>query len=264
MSLRFRNVNITLLPNRERRDELSRILRSMSRTAQGAFVMVVLVWVWSRLPIQKDWYVQGAYVVLVLMIAVTIGIITNRLLLYRAVARQSRAFLRMVNDPFHDRSPEVLSSIAALFDQSHIARVVSAGLESARAPVSSAAGSEIIHVVERSSQRAAARIRRRMKHGLTALATIAATAPLVGLYGTLWGIIDSFKGGSFSPESLRAMVVEGLSEALVSAALGVIAAVPALWCYNYVISRIEEFDVEMENTSLELATYVGDYLRGGS
>ena len=224
--------------------------------AQGALIIVVLVWVWSRIRIPRDWYVQGAYVVLMLMVAVTIGIITNRLLLYRTVTRQSRAFLRMVNDPFQDRSPDALNSIAALFDQSHIARVISAGLESVQAHIPSSADSNIVQVVERSSQRAAARIRRKMKHGLTVLGTIAATAPLIGLYGTVWGIINSFKGCAGEKSFCMAMTFFYLSQSLVTTAGGVIAAVPALWCYNYLIGRIEEFDLEMENTSLELTTYI--------
>ena len=94
-----------------------------------------------------------------------------------------------------------------------------------------------------------------MKRGVSALATIGSTAPFVGLLGTVVGIINAFKGISSEKSTGLGAVAGGISEALVTTALGLFVAIPAVMVFNYFSNRIEAFDVEMGNSSSELIDY---------
>jgi len=87
------------------------------------------------------------------------------------------------------------------------------------------------------------------------LATIGATAPFVGLFGTVVGIINAFKGISSEKSTGLAAVAGGISEALVTTAIGLFVAIPAVWLFNFFTSKMEAFDVEMDNSSSELIDY---------
>ncbi|MFN0171809.1 MAG: MotA/TolQ/ExbB proton channel family protein [Bryobacteraceae bacterium] len=115
---------------------------------------------------------------------------------------------------------------------------------------------ETIGCVRRRSERTAAHVRAGMKRGVTSLATIASTAPFVGFYGTVRGIEDSFPSCGCDRATLLAAIAERLSFALAPAAMGLLVAIPALWCYRYLCSEIEGFDIEMQNASLRLVNYL--------
>jgi biopolymer transport protein ExbB/TolQ len=114
---------------------------------------------------------------------------------------------------------------------------------------------EIVELAERSMHRSSSEVHLEMKRGLSGLATIASTAPLVGMFGTVTGIFDAFKGCGGSHWACLAATIEGICEALVTTALGLLVAVPTLWCYNYLSHKMEAFDIEMEVASLELLNY---------
>jgi len=84
------------------------------------------------------------------------------------------------------------------------------------------------------------------------LATIGSTAPFVGLFGTVMGILNAFKGISEQKATGLAAVAGGIAEALVTTALGLLVAIPAVMMFNYLTGRVEAFDVEMDNSSSEL------------
>jgi biopolymer transport protein ExbB len=102
-----------------------------------------------------------------------------------------------------------------------------------------------------------------MKRGLSGLATIESTAPFVGLFGTVVGIINAFKGIESTKATGLSAVAGGISEALVTTALGLLVAVPAVWAYNYFTNKVEAFDVEMDNSSMELVNYFITRRAGG-
>jgi biopolymer transport protein ExbB/biopolymer transport protein TolQ len=103
--------------------------------------------------------------------------------------------------------------------------------------------------------RAEAIVRAELKRGVSGLATIGSTAPFVGLFGTVVGIINAFKGISNEKSTGLAAVAGGISEALVTTAIGLFVAIPAVVVFNYFTSKIEAFDVEMGNSSSELIDY---------
>ncbi len=90
---------------------------------------------------------------------------------------------------------------------------------------------------------------------LSGLAPIASAAPLVGLFGTVIGLLDAFKGCIGSKWFCTMMVIEGICEALLTTALGRLVAVPAVWFYNYLSNKKEAFEIEMDVASLELLNF---------
>lgn len=108
-----------------------------------------------------------------------------------------------------------------------------------------------MEAVERSLQRASVVEMGRMENGLGILATIAAVSPFVGLFGTVWGIIDAFQGIGATGNASLATVAIPISEALVATALGLVAAIPALMAYNFFQGQLKQWQTELDDFSLE-------------
>jgi biopolymer transport protein ExbB/biopolymer transport protein TolQ len=147
-------------------------------------------------------------------------------------------------------------SIAEQNKRSHLAKVVTAGLQEFQAhQVSTEIPGETIEASKRALERASAIVHAELKRGVSTLATIGSTAPFVGLFGTVLGIIHAFEGIASNKSTGLAGVSKGISEALVTTAFGLFVAIPAVWIYNYFTTKIESFDVEMDNSSSELIDY---------
>ena len=114
---------------------------------------------------------------------------------------------------------------------------------------------EEIEASKRALERAAAIVHAELKRGVSSLATIGSTAPFVGLFGTVLGIINAFGQIQQTKTTGLTAVAGGIAEALITTAFGIFVAVPAVWMYNYFTSKIEAFDVEMDNSSSELIDY---------
>ncbi len=113
----------------------------------------------------------------------------------------------------------------------------------------------MIEASRRALERAEAIVHAELKRGVSSLATIGSTGPFVGLFGTVVGIINAFKGISTEKSTGLGAVAGGISEALVTTALGLFVAIPAVMMFNYFTNRVESFDVEMGNSSSELIDY---------
>ena len=97
---------------------------------------------------------------------------------------------------------------------------------------------------------------RRLERGMSALATIASVSPYIGLFGTVWGVIDAFSGlGDAGTASLRA-VAPGISEALVTTAAGLAAAIPAQIAYNHFLQGIRAVAARMESFASEFVAKI--------
>ena len=111
---------------------------------------------------------------------------------------------------------------------------------------------EEIEASKRALERAEAIVHAELKRGVSGLATIGSTAPFVGLVGTVVGIINAFQGISNNKSTGLGAVAGGISEALVTTAIGLFVAIPAVWMFNFFTNKIESFDVEMGNSSSEV------------
>lgn len=108
-----------------------------------------------------------------------------------------------------------------------------------------------MEAVERSLQRASVVEMGRMEKALGILATIAAVSPFIGLFGTVWGIIDAFQGIGSTGNASLATVAIPISEALVATALGLVAAIPALMAYNFFQGQLKQWQTELDDFALE-------------
>src|SRR3984893_11790880 len=190
------------------------------------------------------------------MSAWSIGVMIDRFLAYSAARKQSRAFAPAVAGALREGKLDEAVKIADSYKKSHLAKVVVAGLQEFQAhQISTDIPGEEIDASKRALDRAEAIVRAELKRGVSGLATIGSTAPFVGLFGTVVGIINAFKGISNEKSTGLAAVAGGISEALVTTAIGLFVAIPAVMVFNYFTNKIEAFDVEMGNSSSELIDY---------
>jgi len=191
------------------------------------------------------------------------GVMIDRALMYSAARKQSRVFVQQVAGALKDGRLDEAVAIAERNKKSHIAKVVATGLSEFQSASSQVADMEVIEAAKRGLDRSVAIVHAEMKRGLSGLATIGSTAPFVGLFGTVVGIINAFKGIESTKATGLSAVAGGISEALVTTALGLLVAVPAVWAYNYFTNKVEAFDVEMDNSSMELVNYFITRRAGG-
>jgi biopolymer transport protein TolQ len=108
--------------------------------------------------------------------------------------------------------------------------------------------------VERSLQRASVVEIGRLERSLGLLATVAAVSPFVGLFGTVWGIIDAFRSIGLVGNANLATVAPGIADALIATAVGLIAAIPALMAYNFFQGQLKQWQTELDDFALEFIT----------
>lgn len=139
---------------------------------------------------------------------------------------------------------------------SHLARVTAAGIkEFLEGKEHKLSLEEQIETAQRGCDRASTIFTQELKRGLNTLATIATSAPFIGLFGTIAGIINAFRGMAETGSGGIGAVSQGIAEALVTTAFGIGVAIIALWCYNFLTTRIEVYNAEMSNTASEITDF---------
>ncbi len=205
---------------------------------------------------QMGFAAKSIVIIMFLMSAWSIGVMIDRSLAFFAAKKQSREFAPAIAGALRSGKLDEAVKLSETFKKSHLAKVVSAGLSEFK---SHDAGSDVpgrtIDASKRALERAQAITHAELNRGLSGLATIGSTAPFVGLFGTVVGIINAFQGISQERSTGLGAVAGGISEALVATAIGLFVALPAVWMFNYFNSKVEGFDVEMENASSELIDY---------
>jgi len=198
---------------------------------------------------------KGVVVILFLMSVWSFGVMIDRGLMYSAARKQSRIFVTQVAAALKNGNLDEAISIAERNKKSHIAKVVATGLSEFQSAAGQISEEEVVEAAKRGLERSIAIVHAEMKRGLSSLATIGSTAPFVGLFGTVVGIINAFKGISAQKATGLSAVAGGIAEALVATAIGLGVAIPAVWAFNIFTNKVEAFDVEMDNSSMELVNY---------
>ena len=208
------------------------------------------------------WQSMGGIAKLVVLILAILSIYSltlsgERWWRYRSAKKQSLQFALLTTQYLKQDRPQDAIASSKKFKNSHLAKVVSAGLlefmvEEQNSPLS---GYDVIEAARRAIERATLMTTADFKRGLGGLATIGATAPFIGLFGTVVGIINAFRGMAITGSGGLGAVSAGIAEALVTTALGLFVAIPAVWLYNYFLNKIERFQVEMSNSASELVDY---------
>ncbi len=199
------------------------------------------------------WVAKGVALTLGIMSLLSLGIFIERLLAYRKAFAQSQLFAEAITEHLAANRLKEAGETAEGADvqQSHVARVCSAGIREFLGGRNG--GNDVVESARKAIERTIQLELLELRRGLGALATIANTAPFVGLFGTVFGIIKSFQdmgeGGGITK------IAGGISEALITTAFGLFVAVPAVWFFNYFSNRVETFSVDMNNSMLELLDY---------
>jgi biopolymer transport protein ExbB/biopolymer transport protein TolQ len=202
----------------------------------------------------------GVAIVLLIMSFWSVGVAIERIYTYGQARKQSKLYAPQVAKHLKEGRLKEAIALSASKDYrySHLAKVVLAGLQEYQFQQESGGTlhrDDVLDTVRRSIQRATALTASDLKKGVNTLATIGSTAPFVGLLGTVVGVINAFVGIATTGSGGLGAVSAGISEALVETALGLFVAIPAVWFYNYLTSRLEYFNVEMDNSSSELVDY---------
>jgi biopolymer transport protein ExbB/biopolymer transport protein TolQ len=203
---------------------------------------------------------KGVAFVLIFMSMWSFGVAIERLYTFSQARKQSKLYAPQVAKHLKEgRLKDALAvSQSKTYQYSHLAKVVLAGLQEYQFQHDAGGAlnrDDLVDTVRRAIQRATALTSNDLKKGIPALATIGATAPFVGLLGTVVGIITAFTGIAATGSGGLGAVSAGIAEALIETALGLVVAIPAVWIYNYFTTRLEYFNVEMDNSSSELVDF---------
>jgi biopolymer transport protein ExbB len=209
------------------------------------------------------WVAKAVVVLLFILSAYSIGVMIERWLIYRQARKQSRLFTPAVAECLREGKIDEAIALGEQYNKSHLAKVLVSGLHELQAHAKSKEiPGESIEASRRALERATAIAIEDLKRGLGALATIGSTAPFVGLFGTTVGIINAFMGMKTEETAGIAAVAGGIAEALITTAMGLFVAVPAVWAFNAFTNRVETFTVEMDNSSSELIDFFLTKRRG--
>ena len=184
--------------------------------------------------------VKGVLIWLLLFSIFSWAIIFYKQSFFHFAAKQSDAFLRAFRG---GADPKALLGLARSLRSSPMANVYVASVEQGRQDRDD---------VRRTIKRFEALEISKLHSYLTFLATTGSTSPFIGLLGTVWGIIDAFRGIGTAGSASLAGVAPGIAEALITTAVGLAAAIPAVIGYNYYLSRAKRMTVELEDFSEEL------------
>ncbi len=206
------------------------------------------------------WPVRSLAFVLLFMSMWSFGVGIERFYTFSQARKQSKLYAPQVAKHLKEgRLKEAIAiSSSKNYRYSHLAKVVLAGLqeyEFQRESGSELVREDLVDTVRRAIQRARALTDSDLKKGIPSLATIGATAPFLGLLGTVIGIMNAFHGIAVTGSGGLGAVSAGISEALIKTALGLAVAIPAVWLYNYFTVKLEHLNVEMDNSSSELVDY---------
>jgi biopolymer transport protein ExbB len=206
-----------------------------------------------------NWVAKSVVVVLALMSIWSLTIAIERLIRFQRAKRESLGIALGVTPLLKQHKLEEAITLTSdkRYRHSHLARVLRAGLTEFQYESTQTLPDDfdIVASGQRAIERESLMTTAEMKKGLGNLATISTTAPFVGLFGTVAGIIHAFQGMAISGSGGLGAVSAGIAEALVTTAFGLFVAIPAVWLYNYFLNKVERFQVEMSNSSSQLIDY---------
>ena len=199
---------------------------------------------------------HAVLIFLLLMSTYSIAIIIERYVHFTMARKQSIRFVQIAKQFLHTGDIEGLLEAAKAHTRSHLACVYAAAIDDwLDDPTNPEPPAGFEQTMARAVDRAAIHAVQDFKRGLSWLATIGATAPFVGLFGTVVGIMNAFFAMGRTGQGGVATVAGGIAEALVNTAVGLFVALPAVWGFNYFLNRVEHFNAEMANSGTALVDY---------
>ncbi len=222
---------------------------------EGLQTSFSLLGMWATM----NWVAKVVVIVLALMSIWSLTIAIERAWRFQHAKRQSLSIALGVTPLLkqHKLEEAITMTKDNRYRHSHLARVLRAGLTEFQYETTQSLPEDfdVVASGQRAIERETLMTTAEMKKGLGNLATISTTAPFVGLFGTVAGIIHAFQGMAISGSGGLGAVSAGIAEALVTTAFGLFVAIPAVWMYNYFLNKVDRFTVEMSNSSSQLIDY---------
>jgi biopolymer transport protein TolQ len=195
--------------------------------------------------LHAGYVVKGVLIILLMFSITSWTIIFYKWRLFSKADDESANFMKIYNVT---KNPRDLFSSAKKFELSPLARL----FKSVYSEKTYNDKQELRRMLKRYGALESARLERYLHF----LATTGSTTPFIGLFGTVWGIMNAFTGIGAAGSASLAVVAPGIAEALVTTAMGLAAAIPAVIAYNYNLSRVNRMIISMEDYSEELVDYI--------
>ncbi len=209
-----------------------------------------------RAVLQSGPFAKFIMVVIGVLSVLSWAVIFYKIYQYSRINRQNQAFLRIFPEMGGDFG--ALSQKASLLGFSSIARLFGESYQELRA-VSPMSGQQLLferahlQIVQKRMERVVGHDIVRLERYLVFLATTANVAPFLGLLGTVWGVLGTFMSMTQMDTALTLRLIgPGISEALTTTIFGLAAAIPAVIAYNFLVSRVAVFRMEMEDFAIRL------------
>lgn len=208
----------------------------------------------ARLLVQTGWVARIVLVILLVFSVLSWAIIYRKYTTFRRAREHTDRFLQTFRSS--ERLPDA-QPLAHTFPASPLVAVYTAGMRELGSQRGTTGNNPRDKALTNSSavgvalQLAGSEEVARLEHRMSFLATTGSVTPFIGLFGTVWGIINAFMGlGEAGATTLRA-VAPGIAEALVATAAGLFAAIPAVIAYNHFLHQIRQFATRMDNFAVE-------------
>jgi biopolymer transport protein ExbB/TolQ len=201
---------------------------------------------------------KAVSIILIFLSIVSIYFFIERNLVFARAKRKSKQAAPKLADLLKNGKIEEALTLSSKkeYKGSHLARVTSAGIaEFFEGKKANLDIEDQISTAQRGMDRSSTIFTQELKKGLSIIATIATSSPFIGLFGTIAGIINAFRGMALTGSGGIGAVAGGISEALITTAFGIGVAIIALWCFNVLNSRVEVYQAEMSNTSSEIVDF---------
>jgi biopolymer transport protein ExbB/biopolymer transport protein TolQ len=202
------------------------------------------------------WFAKGVAITLILMSIISLTVAVTKWIRFRRMTKATAMFAPRFSEALEAGNVAEALELTEQYKKSHVARVLGESLREV-APLldnPEVAGAAITSA-ERGIEREQILLAVELKSGLGILATVGATAPFVGLLGTTMGIVNAFQGMSVGGAGLEA-ITAGIAEALITTAVGLLVAIPAVWLYNYFSARLETLFSELAYAGREMIDWM--------
>jgi biopolymer transport protein ExbB len=206
---------------------------------------------------QMGWFARGIVIVLAIMSIWTLSISFKKWWDLRSAQAETRKFAPEFSQFLEEDNLTEAIKLAESYKKSHVALVLGGALGEVKPLIQDGSVTvSDINSAERAIERNMLLEITNLKRGLAVLATVGATAPFVGLLGTTMGIVNAFTSMAASGSGGLASIGGGIAEALITTAMGLLVAIPAVWMYNYFQTKIDNLTAEMTYVSKEMVDYL--------
>ena len=207
----------------------------------------------GKLLAQTGWVARVVLFILLFFSVFSWAIIFQKYLLFSRIERQTSKFLQLFRSTKGLPEPQAVTMAA---EGSPLVSIYVAGYTELQSQVNPHGGLKSLNAIAARMQNASTSEMRMIERWMPWLATTASTAPFIGLFGTVWGVMDAFGQLGEGTASTIRLVAPGMAEALIATAAGLFAAIPALIAYNHFLHHLRELGGRMDSFTAEFVAQI--------